>query len=240
MKKTILFIVAICFIAIGNAQITITEEGGAPIVNNETYYYSNLGVELPIFISNEGNDTAYILAELVNMENASGNNLQFCLGGTCYAVIAEGNTYPLNGPLTLQAGGNNGLFDHFFNNYSGDNTNAPVEYTFRFYEVDVNGNELGDIVTFTYTYDASLHSSNYSLENLGVVLNSSIITNDISFSTKENVTINVYNLNGKQIKSQNFAHGAHNLNASQLNTGVYLVKFNTLNGKQATTKIIKK
>lgn len=243
MKKITFLTFALIFSFIGNAQISIADENGDEITDGKEFTYTTLGqttAELGIKITNNSSSTVYVLGEVVSMENASGQNLQFCLGDTCYATISEGTSYPLGNPVTLDQGESNGNFDHFFNNYAGNNTNNPVKYAFRFYEVDANGNEIGDLVSFSYTYDSSLSSSTYSLENLGVVLNSSIITNDISFSTKENVTINVYDLNGKQIKSQNFAHGAHNLNASQLNTGVYLVKFNTLNGKQATTKIIKK
>ncbi|MGO3154496.1 MAG: T9SS type A sorting domain-containing protein [Mesonia sp.] len=240
MKKLNLFILALCAFTYSNAQIVITEENDTPIVNNETYSYSELGIELPIFITNQGDEAVRILAEVVNMNNASGSNLQFCVGGTCYANIAIGNTYPLNGPLILQPGGDNGQFDHFFSSYPGDNTEAPVDYTFRFYEVDENGNELGDLVTFTYLYDSSLSTSNFSMESLGVTLNSSIIVDKISFNANAKVSLAVYDLNGKRVESQSFEQGSHQLNAAHLTAGVYLIKFNTADGKQATTKIIKK
>jgi len=232
--------IALCAFTFSNAQIIITEENNTPIVDNETYSFADLGTELPIFITNEGDEPVHILAEVVSMNNASGSNLQFCVGGTCYASVEIGNTYPLSGALILQPGGNNGQFDHFFSSYPGDDTEVPVDYTFRFYEVDENGNELGDLVTFTYLYDASLSTSNYNMESLGVTLNSSIIVDHISFHANERISVTVYDLNGKRVENQSFEQGSNQLNASQLTAGVYLVKFQTLNGKQATTKIIKK
>lgn len=240
MKKVTFLVFTLIFSFISQAQVLITDENGDEITQGKVFEYSTLGettAQLGIRISNNGSSTVYILAEVESMTNASGANLQFCIAELCYVPIKEGTSY---GPLNLDPGENNGQFDHFFNNYSGNDTNQPVTYTFRFYEVDENGNELGDLVTFTYLYDSTLNTSNYTMESLGVTLNSSIIVDHISFQANEKVNVDIFDLNGKRVENQSFDQGSNQLNASQLNAGVYLVKFQTLNGKQATTKIIKK
>ena len=56
-----------------------------------------------------------------------------------------------NDNTMLDPGESMGFGDHFYNTDEGDGTNYPLEYVFKFFEL--NGN--GDPITITYRYDGT-------------------------------------------------------------------------------------
>ncbi|MFD2698537.1 T9SS type A sorting domain-containing protein [Mesonia sediminis] len=225
------------------AQITITDPAqGVTIADGDNFSFSTLGqknAEVQLKITNNGSNTVNIMAEVTQVTNSDGTNLQFCLGDTCFNTISAGATYPQNGALTLAPGGSNNDFDHFFNSNPGTDPNQPVVYGFRFFEVDANGNEIGDILSFTYTYDSSLSTKNYNLKDMGVNLMASTFKQEISFNAQEIGKVSLYDLTGKRIVFQNYQAGQNTLFLGDLKSGVYLLGFETKNQK-ATLKVVKK
>lgn len=241
MKK--IYSLLICSLLLNNiyAQVVITELDGTPIEDEGIYTYSQLEEELTLKITNSSStETVYVEAEIIEMNNASGTNLQFCLGGTCYSSIEEGNNYPLNGPLTLGPGEANGNFDHFMNNYPGTNTDDTVEYTVRFYETDQDGNEVEDILTFSYVYDSTLSVKSNTLENIGVELYSSIVTESLQINSVLPVEMKAYNITGKRIFTEKLNIGNQKISTSNFQSGIYILEFISQDGSRAVKKIVKK
>ncbi|SHI95543.1 Por secretion system C-terminal sorting domain-containing protein [Mesonia phycicola] len=243
MKKILLLLFTTILTIPAIAQISITDHSGNAITNGQEFKFSELGqlfAEVGIKITNNGSSDAYILGEVVSMSNASGSNLQFCLAEVCYATITSATSYPLTTPLTLAPGESNGDYDHFFNNYDGNDPSQPVVYEFRFYEVDASGNELGDIVSFSYTYDKTLSTKKYNLENIGITVYSSMVSDQFKFNTEESTTLKIYSLTGKKVYERNFNNGEQVVSTSKLSSGIYIIEFVTEKGYRAAKKIVKK
>ena len=243
MKKKLLLLLTIIITIPAIAQISIKDQSGNTITDGQEFKFSTLGqntAEVGLKITNNSNSTVYIYGEVVSMNNASGANLQFCIGDECYSTISQGSSYPSGSPLSLDAGESNNDYDHFFNNYPGTNSSQSVEYEFRFYEVDASGNELGDIVSFSYTYDKTLSTKQYNLETIGVDIYSSLVNDQFKFSTKESTKLNIYSLTGKKVYQSNFNNGEQTVSTSKLSSGVYIIEFVTENGYRAVKKIVKK
>ncbi|WP_452229396.1 endonuclease [Lacinutrix sp. MEBiC02404] len=62
--------------------------------------------------------------------------------------------------------------------------------------------------------------------------------NTVTIASKENLSVEVYDILGKKIKMQNITTSQNKLNISGLSRGVYLVKFTSSNGS-TTKKLIK-
>ncbi len=91
------------------------------------------------------------------MTNGDDTGDWICVFGTCLppSSTTPGDILPLGGGSNtftqIDPGVTTDYGDHFYNTDPGDGTNYPIEYVFRFFEL--NGN--GDPVTFTYRYDGT-------------------------------------------------------------------------------------
>jgi len=131
-------------------------------------------------------------------------------------------------------------FDHFVN-YNSGNGVTPVEYVFKVYMVNGLGNEIGNSVTFTYKYESNLAIDDFTqLENSGIVLNSSLIQSQLDIRATKNNTMQLFDLNGKLIKTATLSIGEHAIDTSNLISGMYILKFrNEEEGQESSIKIMK-
>jgi len=155
------------------------------LFNSATEPGSYLGIK----IFNNSNADINIKVKVESIVNANGTNLQLCVGDVCLSTITAGNTYP-NFPAVIEANGQNGDFDHFLNLNTGIVQTVPVEYTLKFFQVDDNGVEIGNSVTFSYIYASALGISNFSaLAQSGVTLKSNVVTSDIEMNLTKKCSI---------------------------------------------------
>lgn len=226
------------------SQMTLAKIDGTPINNGDIFTY-NVADEtesyLGIKIFNSSSSNIKVRVECVSITNATGSGVQLCFGDVCVANITAGNSYPST-PSVIAANSSNGNFDHFLNTNTGINPNLPVEYAFRFYQVDDNGIEIGNTVSFTYRYNGSLSNQSFSnqLSTLGVSLKSNIVTNSLEIEASKNTQMSMYDINGKLVREQNLNSGSHSIDTSILNSGTYILSFRNNEGQTATSKIIKK
>jgi hypothetical protein len=226
------------------AQLTITNsDNGTPILDGDSFDFDTNVFEdakLNFVISNTSDtETITVLGQMVSFTNTDGSNLQFCVNPECYFEVSPGETIP-NPAVVLAPGENNGTFDYFSNTNAGDGENYPITYTLRFFMLDEEGNETGDDITITYNYTPeSFSTSDFSLSDLGVELQNTVVSENLKFTTVNNIDINIYDLNGKQVDQYNLKAGNHNINLSNYSVGNYVVKFSTEQGKHSITKIVK-
>jgi len=244
MKYIVSALFIFCF-QFSIAQLSLnTIQGDIPINDGDEFNFETIVFEdakLKFKISNSSDtETINVLAEMVNFTNTDGTNLQFCVQPDCFFEVSPGQTIP-NEAIVLAPGEDNGTFDYFSNTNEGDGENYPMTYTIRFYMIDDEGNETGDDISVTYKYTPeNFSTSDFSLSDLGIELQNTVVSETLNFNTRNNVTIDIFDFNGKQVDNYSLKSGNHNINLSNYSVGNYVVKFTTELGKQSITKIVKR
>ncbi len=181
-----------------------------------------------------------VQGQVVSFSNTDGTGSQFCIQPSCFFDMSAGQFIP-NNPLTLAPGADNNDFDSFYNSNPGDGVNYPLTYTIRFFMLDDNGQEVGDDIAITYSYTpANFSNSNFTLEDLGIVLHSTVVSEFIDFTFKSSVEYRLYDLNGRLLETKKVNAGNYSHNVSDLNAGHYILAFGDKTGKQSKTRFFKK
>ena len=122
----------------------IENSEGTVIQDNETLNFNS--VEYPdasfsFFIRNLTDETILVRSQITSISGTDGSGMEFCFG-ECYFGVSENFSYPLASFVEIESGQvQTSVGDHFYNQDVGDGE-TPVEYTFRFYMVDANGDEV--------------------------------------------------------------------------------------------------
>ncbi len=182
-----------------------------------------------------------IFMEVFGMNNADGQNFETCYGGSCVPTVTMNQVIPVNG-LSLTPGTNNGDNDYWFNSAAVSPTeNYPLEYVFKFFEEDGSGNEVGEPIYITYSYNpelASVEDVQSPMDRIGVQLISNQIKETIQVEVSEETQMEIYSLEGKNVLSQTLHSGMNEINASHFKSGMFIVQFSNENGV-AQQKILK-
>lgn len=242
MKRILL--VLFCLTSLfASAQMTLKKLDGTPINDGDVLSFqaatdpeSYLGIK----VYNSSVDPIYMKVKVVSITNADGTNIQLCFN-VCYNTIIAGNSYP-NIPVVIDGNnGTNGNFDHFLNMNGGINTTQPVEYRFKFYQLNDAGLEIGNAVTFTYRFNSSLSINDFvQLQKLGVTLLSNVIYDDLELSTLKNTEATLIDLSGKVLQHQYLSIGNHSISLSKWPSGLYVLQFKNEEEQLVSVKIIKK
>jgi hypothetical protein len=224
-------------------QMSVTDLQGNPLQDGGLYTYSTNDFEpakLKYVIGNtSATEDINVLIEVVSFSNTDGSNCQLCVQPLCFFSINQGQSYP-NNPITLSPGADNGPNDYFSNTNPGDGANYPIEYVLRFYTVDESGVEVGNDLTVTYQYSPNVNTTEFNLEDLGITLHSTVVTESLNFDTSKEVSFKVYDINAREIDSSDANIGQHQYNLSDLSSGHYIVVFNDKAGRKTQVRIQKK
>ncbi|WP_338377639.1 T9SS type A sorting domain-containing protein [uncultured Flavobacterium sp.] len=225
------------------AQFSVTKTDGTPILNGDMITYtvatdpqSSLGFHVI------NNTSSPLLTKIlfVSATNYNGTNFQLCYGTECIDNIVVGQSYP-NPAFEIPANGQNGNYDHFLNTNTGDGVNYPMDFLFKFYAVDATGAEIGTPIFFTYRYNPSLATTNFTnLSEMGVELNNTVVENNLELTTVKNITIDLFDLNGKKVYSQLVNSGNQNIDLSSLASNIYFLNITNEENQKESIKIIKK
>lgn len=242
MKKVL---IAVFFLSsmLGYSQLVLEKLDGTPINDGDVFQFNQLTepgnyLGLKIFNTNQ-DDVMLFKARVVSITNSTGTNLQLCVGDVCLSTITAGSSYP-NFPAEIQPGGSNSNFDHLLNNNPGINTNLPVEYVVKIYQVNDAGAEIGNSVTFTYRYSATLGNNTFNLGNLGVALKSTLVGDLLEVKSSKDVKLELFDINGKLVGRHTVVAGDTTIDVSSFGTGVYIANFTNDEGQTASSKIVKK
>lgn len=227
------------------AQIEVKQIDGTPINDGSNFLFftnSGNGAYLNYKVYNTSSTPTIVKIKCVSITNASGGDVQLCFGGVCFGSITAGNSYPDN-PDPIDGNGENGNFDHFYNNSSGISPTADVLYTFKFYQVDANGTEVGNSVTFGYQFVQNLTVAdieNNSLKKFGVEITSNSVQNQLEMQIFVPMTTSIFDLNGRLVLTKKMDVGQHILDVSLQKSGMYLIKFVNETGQNVVAKCLKK
>lgn len=101
-------------------------------------------------LRNVGDQHISVLVEVMDIRGTDGSLFTFCMQPLCIFDVAVGGIYPGGGSI-IQPGAVNSDDDYFINRDAGNGT-STIEYDFRFFVTDNNGNQTDDL-TITYKYE---------------------------------------------------------------------------------------
>jgi hypothetical protein len=239
MKKLIYLVVLFTGISL-QAQIAVTKHDGTPITDNQILTYNSTDYNLSaleFYVRNNGSSSTRVLIECVSLTNTDGTGFELCFGNQCLSAVSAANSYP-DTPVTLAPNATNGNFDHFYNSNPGNG--QIMDFVFRFYQVDLGGNEVSNSITFTYRYNPNLAVNSFSaLSSMGVQLASTTMTNNLELTAAKNMQLELIDLAGKTVSTYAIQTGNNQLSVAQLSAGVYIARFTTNEGASGTIKLIK-
>ncbi len=224
------YIISIFILAVTGikAQFSITDYDGNSILDGEVRTYNMVSYPeayLGFYVHND-NDTDPIKVRILveSITNGTGSGMELCFG-ICYFTITEGESYPVNDVVTIQPGETQpSAGDHFFNS---DDSNSPITYVFKFYEVDDNMNEIGDSITFTYVYDETMDVEDIQSESLNLTLSPNPAKDilNIRIDSDEFQQLSIQDVSGKLVvnKAIQFSGNQYNLDIRDLEKGVYFL-----------------
>lgn len=242
MKK--IFAIAFgLFTTFGFSQLTLSKLNGTTINNGDVITFTTVGTpesDFGFIIGNSSAAAITVKSKCMGFSNTNGTNVIYCIQPSCVNSVTVGNAFPSAGAV-IPAGSTNGDFDHFENLDPGINPTANVDYILKFYQVDHSGNEIGTPISFTYRYTPALSNSDFSaMKDAGVVLKSNLVDSAIELGLDADTQVVLYDLNGKLIKQENLTSGNQLLDVSNLMSGVYILNVKNNQGREASTKIVKK
>ncbi|HET8837432.1 MAG TPA: T9SS type A sorting domain-containing protein [Flavobacteriaceae bacterium] len=234
MIRKLLFVCA-AFCAFGlNAQFTVETVQGDPIENGDIFTYGELEASLEFFVYNTSSDAINMQIEFVGATNSDGSDMELCFG-LCYTTLNIGQSYP-SSPVIIQPGQHQDTTgDHFLNRDAGNGTDV-ITYEFRFYQLDDTGHEVGNSLTMYYQYDPLLAIDN--VNKLDFTLFSTIVSDNLKIDNDQPLAVNIYNLEGKLVKSEQLSAGQNEIQVSDLAAQLYLFQFTDETGAQQIEKIV--
>lgn len=238
MKKILLLACLLIVSITMNAQFTVEDDNGDPVVEGDMVVYGTTTypeASFDYFVNNTSTtDDINMRIEFVSAVNADGSLMELCFG-ECYTSIVIGESYPVGLDVVIPPGGQTGLGNHFYNADPGNGTDM-LDYVFRFFQVDSAGNEIGTSLTMTYRYDPLLAVSEF--EMLDVSINATVVSNELVVTVLEEVRMAVYDIQGKLVYSQKLDIGEQQIDISNLRSQMYIVKFMDDLGRSQASKII--
>jgi len=243
MKKISLLFACLLLTTIAFAQFNVTDYDGVQILDGDIRAFNSTveaDATLYFWINNESQtDDIFVRIKLESITNGDGSSYQFCFATLCIFDVEEGQTYPVSGgPVTIPAGGTNAQFDKFYNENEGDGTNYPMDFVWRFFQVDENDNEIGESITYTYRFDPNLSVSDFE-NNLGVNLQNTIAENVLNIESINPLVFEIFSLNGQLIQEGQLDSGVNKINTGSFNQGLYFIRFSD-NNNTFTQKFVVK
>ena len=192
-------------------------------------------------IRNNTSETIKVRVEVESFSGTDGSMMELCFG-ECYFGVSLGQSYPINQaqPYVYIAANSTQIADgdHFFNSDPG-NGDVPVEYSFRFYMCDENGDELvsqAELQTdffINYYYSANLGLNN--LDDLKLVYY--ILNDKLFINSESNLSLKIYDISGKLILENQILIGGNTIDLTNFSVKYLLMSFES-NGTELITKKI--
>ena len=237
MKLRLLFLSLFFASASLMAQYTVEDGDGNMINDGDVIVFTATAVpeaSMSFYVTNTGATAINTRIEFVSATNADGSEFELCFG-ECYTGINVGQSYP-GSFVTIDAGLTTGLGNHFYNYATGSGMEV-LTYVFRFYETDGSGNDIGNSLTFTYAYNPLLGVNENQLD---VAVSSTVIDGALTVNVEEDLTLAVYDLNGRVVQNLKLEVGQQTINMSNLSSQMYLLHFTNNRGISQVTKVMVK
>jgi len=227
------------------AQMVVKKADGTVIDDGQVFTFSSTvyaQAVLKFYVQNTSTtDNIRVKIKCESITNANGSNMQLCFGGVCLSSITAGNSYPSGQPVIIAPGASTiNAFDDFYNQNPGDGTNYPMDYVFKFYQMDASNAIIGTPITITYRFNPTLNTTGFNaISTMGIVLKSNVTSSALEIETQQASTVALYDVTGKVVGQRTLASGLNTVDVSGLQSGLYLLNFNNASGQRATMKFVK-
>lgn len=246
MKKIIIIILLFVGFLFTNAQLALALPDNTPITNGQIFTFNSTGEATSTFtykMINTSSSEIRVRIQVTSIVNGSGNGFQFCYYLFCLANIYSGQILPAeeDDPIILAPNAVEGPLGYTMHNDNLGTGTYPIDYNFKYYMVDVNNNEIGNSISFTYRYDpnaASVDDINQA-KNAFVQIENTKFKDELVLIAKQKSTMNLFNVDGKLVLEKSLNEGKNNINTSTLPLGIYIASFTDNQGNTFTKKIIK-
>lgn len=234
-------------LAFGQNQVyQIADKDGTVYEDNtvKTFYVHGTfedpidAAKLPFVITNTSSEVIKLAGELVEMTNTDGQSAQFCIGGpsgNCFFPLFTGSFYPSNEGGQLGGNASWGYNDYFINL----DATPGASYKVRFTQKDDAGNDIPN-TNFTITYLYAGEMGVADLNKSVASVSPTVVKGYTQAVVKENATMQIYNAEGKLLKSSQVQAGTHKVDMSGFAPGIYVVSFKGTSGFTTSTKVVVK
>ena len=215
---------------------------GVEIDDNEVLEFSEItypDASFGFYVRNETSESINVKVEVVSFSGTDGSLMELCFG-ECYYGISANQSYPSNSFVTIAPNDTQvSSGDHFFNEDPGDGS-TPVEYTFRFYMVDGDGNEVvsqAELMTelsVGYYYSSTLSVDGFDQINATL----SHLNGVLKIHSEKQYQLNIYDVRGSLIIEKDIQIGDNYINSSIIPNHLYFLNFREENGTSIFKKII--
>ena len=215
---------------------------GVVINDNEVLEFSEItypDASFDFYVRNDTAEAINVKIEVVSFSGTDGSSMELCFG-ECYVGITLNQSYPSNSFVTINPNETQSSSgDHFFNQDPGDGS-TPVEYTFRFYMVDGDGNEVVSIpelfteLSVGYYYSSTLGVDDFDQINATFSHSNGVL----KIHSEKQYQLNIYDVRGSLIIEKDIEIGDNYINSSIIPNHLYLLNFIQGNGTSIFKKII--
>ena len=215
---------------------------GVVIEDNEILEFSEItypDASLGFYVRNDSSEDINVKVEVTSMSGTDGSLMELCFG-ECYNGISANQSYPSNSFVTIAPNDTQvSSGDHFFNQDPGDGS-TPVEYTFRFYMVDGDGNEMASIpelfteLSVGYYYSSTLSVDDFDQINATLTHSNGVL----KIHSEKQYQLNIYDIRGSLIIEKDIQIGDNYINSSIIPNHMYFLNFIQENGTSIFKKII--
>jgi len=238
MKRNLFLLFAFAT-SLVSAQFSLETTDGDPITEGQVVTVGTLtaDAELKFYVYNESaTDEIYMKVVLESAVNYDGTDFQICFG-LCYDPVILGFPYPPGSEVvTIQPGEHQTSEGDKIWNYN-DGGGNPIDYVIRFYQVDGNGDETGDQLTFTYRYDPNLSVGDNN--SVKAQLASTVIKDQLVIQASEATRLQVYDIQGRMVLAKELTAGINTVSVASLPSQMYLVQLTNSRGANQIEKIVK-
>ncbi|HUH50932.1 MAG TPA: T9SS type A sorting domain-containing protein [Flavobacterium sp.] len=247
MKKLLTTVVVLMAGLMSAQDFTVTNGENGAITQGEVFSFNTTGpnANIHIQINNQSSGDLFFKLKGISVQNATTAQVNFCFGEICMNTFNPGQYVPPTAypNITIAPGTANSVDDKFFNKDAGDGETYPIIYEITLYQyasAEQDQTTGTPVLTFFYEYTPSASTPNMTLQKLGVAVQNTVVYNDFSFNATTDLSVELFDLNGRSVSSENFRQGSNVYNANGLTTGVYIARFTDKEGKSAAVKIVKK
>jgi len=233
-----------------NAQFIVYEEdeGTTPYTDYQIFETHSLDLSLlgTLFdyrIKNTGTAPIEIRIHVDSVINSNGD-AEFCYNNMCTHPVLQGYTYPdpsENDHIIIQPGQLQPYASvaKFANITPGIDPTKPVDYVFKFYQIDSQGNEIGTPLHVRCRYTSPSMSINPQTTNHNILVYPNPASDIVTINSESNISeINIIDITGKVIKRQSMLNDENTIDVSSFVPGFYFIAFYDENKLIARQKLI--
>ena len=225
--------------------LSVESPEGVEYTDNQTIEFSELTypeASLGFLVRNLTSGVIGVRIEVESMEGTDGSLMELCFG-LCYSGITAGTSYPDNNAqpnVDINPGETQATTgDHFFNSDPGNGTSL-IEYTFKFYIADEEGNPVvsqAELITefrLNYVYNSTMSIDDFN-QIEGTISHSN---GRLKIHSEKQYQLNIYDVRGSLIIEKDIQIGDNYINSLIMPNHMYLLNFIEENGTSIFKKII--